>query len=45
MRAMLAIAREHGQPLSWFGSLDSDDQALLLADWRLRAEGSKAQRG
>lgn len=44
MRSALAICREHGQPLSWWSSLDTSDQALYLADVRLRISEAKAQR-
>jgi hypothetical protein len=38
MRAGLAICREHGQPLSWWLELDTADQAVYLADQRLRVQ-------
>ncbi len=37
MRSALAICREHGQPLSWWHGLDTSEQAIYLADQRLRA--------
>lgn len=38
MREALDIAREHGQGPSWWSELARGEQALLLADRRLRNE-------
>lgn len=43
MRGILAICREHGQPPSWWDSLSTDDQAVLIADWNVRQEIAGAQ--
>lgn len=49
MRTIVTICRELGHPPSWWDTLDSGDQALLLADLRLRAgeraAASEAWRG
>jgi|DEB0MinimDraft_10_1074344.scaffolds.fasta_scaffold01141_6 hypothetical protein len=39
MRAVLRLCREHGQPPAWWDTLPNSDQALLLADLRMRANG------
>lgn len=36
MMAVLRLCREHGQPPTWWDTLNSSDQALLLADLRVR---------
>lgn len=40
----MRLCREYGQPLTWWDSLPSGEQALYLADLLLRADEERAGR-
>lgn len=44
MRVGLAICREYGQGPSWWAGLPRSDQALLIADYRLRRDAERMAR-